>query len=186
MLKIQIILGSTREGRFGIKVANWVLEQAKKRSDFEVELIDLKDWPMPFFNDPKLPSSGEYSYDYTKKWSEKISQAAGFLIITPEYNHGYPAVLKNALDLLYREWNKKAVGFISYGGAVGGSRAIKQLRQVVVELQMVSTSEALYLIKVREQFDEAGNIKDLSLNDRLGKLFDQLVWWTRAARLEAP
>ncbi len=181
-MKIQIILGSTREGRKGIKVANWVLEQAKKRTDFEVELIDLKEWNLPFLEDSNLPGSGNYSYDYTKKWSKKISEGDGYLIVTPEYNHGYSAVLKNALDLLFKEWNKKPVAFVSYGGVVGGSRAIEQLRQVVIELQMVSTSEALYFIRTSDHFDEDGKLKDESWNPRLEKVFDQLAWWTKVLK----
>ena len=117
MTKIQIILGSTREGRNGEKVFKWITEIAKKNKNFEIETIDLKEWNLPMFNDPKPPFMGEYSYDYTKKWSKKISEGDGYVIVTPEYNHGYSAALKNALDHLYKEWNNKPVAFVSYGGS---------------------------------------------------------------------
>ena len=159
-------------------VADWVNGLAKGRSDAEYEFLDLKAWDLPFYNDPKNPDSGEYSFDYTKKWSEKISEGDGYLIITPEYNHGYPAPLKNALDLLYKEWNNKPVAFISYGGSAGGARAAEQLKQVAVELEMVPLQTGINLVKFTQMFDELKNIKDPALNDRVNKLFDELVKWT--------
>jgi NAD(P)H-dependent FMN reductase len=181
--KIQIILGSTRDGRFGINIANWIVEEAKKRQDFDVEFIDLKEWNLPFFNDPINPSAGNYSFDTTKKWSEKISEADGYIIVTPEYNRGYPAALKNALDLLYNEWNRKTVGFISYGGVAGGLRAIEQLRQVVTELQMADIREAINFTFAKSHFDENGQIKDPeAFSKKANSFFDQLIWWTNALK----
>lgn len=177
-MKIQVILGSTRDGRRGGMVANWVNGLAKARTDAEFEFIDLKEWNLPFYNDPKNPSTGEYSFDYTKKWSEKISEGDGYLIITPEYNHGYPAPLKNALDLLYKEWNNKPIAFVSYGGSAGGARAVEQLKQVAVELEMVPLQMGVSLIRFPQFFDEQGNIKDPVMNDRVNKLFDELIKWT--------
>jgi NAD(P)H-dependent FMN reductase len=112
---IYIILGSTREGRKGEKVAKWVHSVAASRSDLDIELVDLRDWSLPFVHNADTPASGKYNVE-TQKWADKIAQADGFLIVTPEYNHGYPAVLKNALDHLYAEWNGKPVAFVSYGG----------------------------------------------------------------------
>lgn len=178
MLKIQVIFGSTRDGRKGEKVAQWIYKLAKARKDWEVELVDLKEWNLPFFNDPKTPGSGEYSFDYTKRWSAKISEADGFVIVTPEYNHGYPASLKNALDLLYDEWNKKPVGFISYGGLAGGARAVEQLRQVVNELEMVAIQKAVHLARFSNLFDEKEEIKDDYYNKLAEDFLNQLVWWT--------
>src|SRR5688572_27693303 len=142
-LKIQIIIGSTRPNRFSETPAKWLYEIAKTRKDIKFELIDLRDYPLPFYNEPKSPSSmkGDYPNPDVKTWAKKIAGADGYIIISPEYNHGYPAVLKNALDSIYIEWNTKPVGFVSYG-SVGGARAVEQLRQVAVELKMVPIQSA--------------------------------------------
>ncbi|KKW12939.1 MAG: NADPH-dependent FMN reductase [Candidatus Gottesmanbacteria bacterium GW2011_GWB1_49_7] len=125
------------------KVAPWVLAEAKKHTEAEFELIDLRDWPLPFYNEPtSVTGLTKYSIPLAEKWSEKIRQGDGFLIVTPEYNHGYSAVLKNALDYLYTEWHRKPVAFVSYGGPVGGSRAVEQLRLVSIELKMVPVRES--------------------------------------------
>src|SRR5579859_7915590 len=139
MVKIQVIIGSTRKGRFSEKPAHWIFDELKKRQDVDAELIDLRDWPLPFFDESISPSQNKGTYEnaLAAKWAKKIEEADGFIIVTPEYNHGYSAVLKNALDYVYKEWNKKPVGFVSYGGISGGTRAVQQLRQVAIELQMV-------------------------------------------------
>lgn len=181
-MKIQIIFASTRDGRQGEKVAKWVLSLAKQKKDVEFEYIDLKQWNLPFYNDPIEPSEGKYSYDYTKKWSEKISEGEGYIIVTPEYNHGYPAPLKNALDLLYKEWNKKPVAFVSYGGSAGGARAVEQLKQVVLELQMVPIYEAVHLYRFFNLFDEEGNLKEERFQKAADKLLDSLIHWVEVLR----
>src|SRR5579871_902352 len=137
MVKIEVLVGSTRPNRFSDKPAVYLCAELKKEEGVEAELVDLKDWELPFFNEPVSPiaAKGEYKNPLVKKWAEKISEADGFVIVTPEYNHGYPGVLKNALDWIYFPWNQKPVGFVSHGGA-GGSRAIEQLRQVAIALQM--------------------------------------------------
>jgi len=136
MIKVKVILGSTREGRFGEQPANWIVEEAKRLNDVEVELLDLRSYPMPFYDEPKSPSTtkGIFPNEVIANWAKKIDEGDAFIIVTPEYNHGYPAVLKNALDYIYYEWNKKPVGFVSYGG-VGGARVVEQLREVTIELQ---------------------------------------------------
>jgi len=145
-LIIKIILGSTRRNRFGDKPANWIYEETKKKSGVTAELLDLRDFPMPFFDEPMGPSSlnENYSHDMVKKWAVKIKESDAFIIVTPEYNHGYPAVLKNAIDSIFPEWNDKPVGFVSYGG-VGGARCVEQLRQVAVEMRMIPIRSALHL-----------------------------------------
>ena len=187
-VRIQIILGSTREGRVGDRVANWFYELAVKREDLIAELIDLRDWPLPFFNEPKSPITGHYAPE-ARAWATKVVQGDGYVFITPEYNFGYPAVLKNALDHIYQEWNNKPVGFVSYGGAAGGSRAVQQLRQVVVELQMAPIRAGIVIPFARRLFEESGVIKDEAYNARANALLDQLLWWARAlkaARTERP
>ena len=175
MTKIQIILGSTRQGRIGEKVAVWVHQLAMARNDATFELIDLRDWPLPFFNDPKPPFEGEYSFEYTKKWSAKISEGDGYVIITPEYNHGYPAVLKNALDHLYYEWEKKSIVFISYGGLAAGARAVEQLRLVTTELGLVQVHSAIHIPRVRSAFGPDGKPLDETLAERTNQLLSDTV-----------
>lgn len=182
MIKIQIILGSTREGRQGEKVARWIFELAKTRKDFEVELIDLLDWTMPFLNNPKPPITGEYDAE-TKKWARKISEGDGYVIVTPEYNHGYPAVLKNALDYLYEEWNNKPVAFVSYGGSAGGVRAVEQLRGVVIELRMVPIRDEINIPFIRSAFDEQGNPLDEGMNKRAENVLGELLKWSTSLKL---
>ena len=122
MTRIGIILGSTRPNRNGEQVARWVYDLASRRGDAEFELLDLRDYPLPHLDEPLSPSFGQYQNAHTKVWASKIASFDGFVIVTAEYNHSIPGVLKNALDYLYTEWNNKAVGFVSYGGA-GGARA---------------------------------------------------------------
>ncbi len=169
-MKIKVILGSTRQGRFGEKVAAWVMEQVKNITSAEFELLDLRDYPLAFFDEPVSPSQLKepYTYPAVVKWTQKIAEGDGFIVITPEYNHGYSAVLKNALDYVYREWNGKKIGFVGYG-TVGAARAIEQLRQVVVELQMYPIRNAVHITKHWEltNFD--------SYNQPLKSLLDQLI-----------
>src|SRR3989344_8075712 len=167
-MKIQIILGSTRQGRKSEMVGRWVLEQTQKRptsasqgetgEDFEYELIDLRDWDLPFYNELDSPNylDGKFSIDLAIKWGAKIAEADGFIIVTPEYNHGYPAVLKNALDYAYDGWNRKPVSFVSYGGSAGGARSVEQLRLVAIELDMAPLRAGVYITQVSRAFDESG------------------------------
>lgn len=145
-IKIQILIGSTRQGRYSDKPAQWLLSELKKETQINAELVDLRDYSLPFFDEPMSPmrGNGTYSKPEVQKWAEKIRSADAYIIITPEYNHGYSAVLKNAIDHLYPEWNYKPVGFLSYGSA-GGARAVEQLRQVVIELKMLPVKDALHI-----------------------------------------
>src|SRR3989442_15786683 len=123
-LRIAIILGSTRPGRNGEAVAKWVYEIAKKRSDAEFELVDIKDFNLPLLDEPVPPSMGQYSKPHTKAWAAKIGSFDGYVFVTPEDNHGISGALKNAIDFLFAEWNNKAAGFVSYGGG-GRGRAVR-------------------------------------------------------------
>ena len=134
---LQIVVGSTRPGRIGLPIAHWVAEQAAAHEGFEVELVDLAEVGLPLLDEPSHPRLGQYVKDHTKAWSRRVASADAFVLVTPEYNHGYPAPLKNALDYLHREWNHKPVGFVSYGGVAGGTRAVGLLKPVVLALQMV-------------------------------------------------
>jgi len=181
MLKIAIIIGSTRPKRNGSKVGKWVHGLAQERKGVEYELIDLKEVALPFLDEPKSPMQEDYQHDHTKEWSKRIMPFDGFVLVTPEYNHGTCAALKNALDFLYKEWNNKPVAFVSYGSD-GGTRAVEQLRQTVVELQMASirTQVALSL------YDDFQDFTDLAPREvlvrKMPDLFGQLEEWATAFR----
>lgn len=180
MLTLQIILGSSRDTRLGGDVAAWLMALAKERQDFQPELLDLKEWNLPFLNEPN-PASGEYVSDVTKKWSEKISQGDGYIMIVPEYNHGYSAVLKNAVDHLYKEWNNKPVAFVGYAGSMsGGIRAVEQMRQVAVELQMTPTRQAVFLPALWQAAGQPDFYAQY--NQAANQMFDQLIWWAEALK----
>lgn len=183
MIKIHIIIGSTRQQRFSEKPARWIYEEAKNKEEVEVGLLDLRDYPLAFFNEPTSPSSmkGEYSDPIARKWVQKIGEADAFIIVTPEYNHGYPAVLKNALDYAYTQWNNKPVGFVSYGG-VAGARSVEQLRQVAIELQMAPIRNGVHIPAFWTLTDEKGNFKSDGLKESGQKMLDQLIWWAKALK----
>src|SRR3954471_5422973 len=135
MIRVGIILGSTRPGRNGEAVAKWVFENASKRSDAEYELVDIAEYNLPLLDEPVPPSMGQYSKDHTKRWAAKIASFDAFVFVTPEYNHGINGALKNAIDFLFAEWNNKAAAFVSYGGS-GGLHAVEQLRLIMAELRI--------------------------------------------------
>ena len=141
-LKIAIILGSTRPGRNGKAVADWVAAKAAERANADYELIDLLDFPLPHLDEAIPPSMGQYAGEHTKRWAEKIDAFDGFIFVTPEYNHSTSAVLKNAIDYIYGEWNNKAAAYVSYG-TLGGARAIEHLRAISAELQLAGVRQQL-------------------------------------------
>ncbi len=135
MMTISVIVGSTRQGRFSEKPAQWILQQLHKREGIEGLLLDLRDFPMPFFDQPMppaMPGRPPYEHEVVKKWTAQIAASDGFVFVTPEYNYGTSAVLKNAIDWVYPEWNRKAAAFVSYGSAMG-TRAVQQLRETAIE-----------------------------------------------------
>ena len=179
MIRIGIILGSTRPNRNGEQVARWVYDIASQRGDAEFELVDLRDYPLPHLDEPLPPAMGQYQNEHTRQWADKIASFDGFVIVTPEYNHSTSGVLKNAIDYLYAEWNNKAVGFVSYG-SVGGARAAEHLRLVAGELQLADVRQqvALSLLTEFENFSvlKPGDYSLASLNT----LLDQVIAWSNA------
>ncbi|MEV6235448.1 NAD(P)H-dependent oxidoreductase [Lentzea sp. NPDC051838] len=175
MVKIGIILGSTRPGRRGEQVARWVAERAARRGDAEFEVVDLLDHPLPHLDE--LP--GEYLHAHTRAWSQTITRFDGFVVVTPEYNHSAPAALKNALDFLRDEWRNKAIGFVSYGG-VGGARAVEQLRLVCGALDLADVAVQVTL-PLATEFENLATLKPGEHNVvALDKLLDQVVAWSGA------
>jgi len=181
LLNIKIILGSTRPNRFSEFPGRWIFDMVKKREDVLAEILDLREYEMPFFNESATPSSKKdpYMNEAVVRWTDKVKEADGFIVIAPEYNRGTPAVLKNALDYAYQEWNLKPIGFISYG-VVGGARSVEHLRLSSIELQMVPIRNAVHIPAHWTLRDEAGTLKPGAL-DAYGKpaeaLLDQLLWW---------
>ncbi|HEU4677490.1 MAG TPA: NAD(P)H-dependent oxidoreductase, partial [Candidatus Paceibacterota bacterium] len=145
-IKIKVIVGSTREGRFSEHAAAWIARLAAEKPGTDVELVDLRDYDMPFFDAAVTPSAKTepYENEAVARFTAKVNEADGFIVVTPEYNHGPSAVLKNAFDWVSPEWNKKAVAFVSYG-TVGGARAVEQLRLVAVELQMAPIRQSIQI-----------------------------------------
>src|ERR1700746_1135632 len=176
MLKIAIIIGSTRPGRNGEAVAKWVYEVAQKRSDAEFELVDIKDFNLPLLDEPVPPSLGQYSKPHTKTWAAKIGSFDAYVFVTPEYNHGVSGALKNAIDFLFAEWNNKAAGFVSYGGA-GGVRAVEQLRLVLAEVQMATVRNQV-LLSMYTDFENFSVFKPTSHQEKsVNDMLDQLIAW---------
>jgi NAD(P)H-dependent FMN reductase len=180
-LKIAIILGSTRPGRNGKAVADWVLEKAAARTGADYELIDLLDYPLPHLDEMLPPAMGQYTGEHTKAWAAKIASYDGFIFVTPEYNHSTSGVLKNALDYLNAEWNNKAAAFVSYG-SLGGARAIEHLRAVASELQMAHVRQQLSF-SLFTDFENFSAFAPAAMHDDSATvLFDQLEAWTRALK----
>lgn len=179
MVKLAVILGSTRPGRKGEAVGKWVYELVAKRSDAQFELVDLKDFDLPLLDEPVPPAMGQYSRPHTKVWAAKIDAFDGFVFVTPEYNHGICGALKNAIDYLYKEWNNKAAGFVSYGSA-GGARAVEHLRLVMAEVQ-VATVRNQVMLSLFTDFENMDAFKPAAHHERsLNAMLDQLVAWAGA------
>lgn len=180
-LKIGIILGSTRPGRLGAQVADWVLAQAGQRTDVTYELVDLEDFDLPLLDEVIPPSQAQYQNDHTKAWAAKVAEFDGYVFVTPEYNHSTSGALKNALDFVYGEWNNKAAGFVSYGAA-GGVRAVEHLRTIVGELQIADVRQQV-AISLLTDFEQWTTLKPVPQYEApLSVLFDQLVAWSGALK----
>jgi NAD(P)H-dependent FMN reductase len=181
MLKIAIIIGSTRPGRNGEAVAKWVDEIAQKRTDAEFELVDIQDFDLPLLDEPMPPIMGQYSKPHTEAWAAKIGSFDGYVFVTPEYNHGISGALKNAIDFLFGEWNNKAAGFVSYGGA-GGARAVEQLRLVLAEVQMATVRNQV-LFSMFTDFENYSIFKPAAHHEKsVNALFDQVIAWSGALK----
>jgi len=194
-LIIHTIVGSTRQGRFSEKPARWIFDQLTSRNGVTGELLDLRDYELPFFDQPVSPARfrGTYPNPIAAAWSEKVNGADGYVVVSPEYNHAYPAVLKNAFYWAFHEWNNKPIAFVSYGG-VGGSRAVEQLRLVAIELEMAPIRFAVHLppevyrAVMNEQVPVDPKLFQLS-QPAADRMLDQLIWWAHAlktARLASP
>src|SRR5216684_5753509 len=184
-LKIAIIISTTRAARFGHKPAQWVRDIAAQRHDIDAEIVDLRDFPMPFFDEVASNAWAPSQNPVAQSWQKKVAEFDGYVFVTAEYNHGIPAVLKNALDYAYPEWVKKAAGFVGYG-SVGGARAIEQLRLVAAELQLATVRTGVYIqgADFMAVWKEGKELKDITyLQAGAKEMLDQLAWWTKALKV---
>ena len=187
MTVISIIIGSTREGRFSEKPAHWIFKHLKKRNGVDARLLDLRDFPMPFFDQPltpAMPGRPAFNNEVVRKWTAAIAESDGFIFVTPEYNYGPAAVLKNAIDWVYPEWNRKPAGFVSYGSA-GGARGVQQLRESMIELQVAPIRSAVYIPVATLRAHYTGGDIDAGLAELeapAGAMIDDLLWWTAALK----
>ena len=156
---LQVIVGSTRPGRVGPAVADWIIDRAIQRGDFEVEVTDLAALDLPIFNEPEHPRLRRYAHQHTRDWSAIVDRSDAFVFVIPEYNHSFNAATKNALDYLSQEWRDKPAGIVSYGGASGGIRAAQMLTQVLGAMQIVTVADSVNIQSVRERLDEARRLQ---------------------------
>jgi NAD(P)H-dependent FMN reductase len=187
MTIISVIVGSTRQGRFSDKPAQWILRQLQKRDGIEAQLLDLRDFPMPFFDQPltpAMPGRAPYENQVVKRWTAAIAASDGFVFVTPEYNYGPSAVLKNAIDWVYPEWNRKAAAFVSYGSAMG-ARGVQQLRENMIEVQIAPVRSSVHIpVATLWAHFQGGDVdKGLAeLETQAQTMIDDLLWWTTALK----
>lgn len=180
-LKLHVIICSTRPGRVGPAVAKWFANHAKNNSDFEVELVDLADFNLPIYNEPQHPATGVYEHEHTKAWAAAVQAADAYVFATPEYNYCPPPALNNALNYVYKEWNYKPCGFVSYGGVSGGLRAVQAAKLHVTTLKMMPMMEGVAIPMVAKQLDEQGAFESNELIDHSANtLLAELHRWAVA------
>jgi NAD(P)H-dependent FMN reductase len=187
-LKIAVIISSTRPTRFGDLPAQWILEKANERPEIQAEIVDIRDFDLPFFDEMAsnawMPSANQNAV----KWQNKIDEFDGYIFVTAEYNRSITGALKNAIDQAYVNWNKKAFGAVGYG-TVGGARAVEHLRNIGIELQMVSTRSAVHIagadfMSVHPGFGGTKSIAEIegSIGNSAKDMLDQLIWWSQATK----
>ena len=180
MPKLSVIAVSTRPGRAGFPLAQWITERAKAHAGFEVELIDLKEENLPMFDETRHPRLRQYEHEHTKRWSAKVAAADAFVFVTPEYNHGTPPSLINALIYLVQEWAHKPVSFVSYGGPAGGTRAVQMVKPMLAALKMVALMESVMVPVFTHNIDDQGVFHPSELQESHAKaMLDALLDWTQ-------
>jgi len=183
MDKLKIISATVRPGRKGPIIASWIAEIAKQSGNFEVELIDLGTLNLPLMDEPNHPAMKKYEHEHTKKWSAKIEEADAFIFVTGEYDFGYPAPLRNALEFLYTEWNYKAAGIVSYGGVSAGTRAANSLKNDLATFKIVPLYEAVNIPFFTEHINENGIFEPVATSVKAaGAMLKELVRWTKGLK----
>src|ERR1700687_4430283 len=187
MTTISVIVGSTRQGRFSEKPAEWILQHLQNRDGIEAGLVGLRVFPIPFFDQPvppAMPGRAPYEHEVAKRWTAAIAASDGFVFVTPEYTYGPSAVLKNAIDWVCPEWNRKAAGFVSYGSAMG-ARGVQQLRPTLIEIQVAPVRASVHISVATLWAHYQGGDVDAGLAELeapAGALLDDLLWWTAALK----
>ena len=182
-VRLGIIIASTRPGRVGLPVGQWVAKAAQEHGGFEVEILDLGEIGLPLMDEPNHPRLRQYTHQHTKDWSARIDPLDAFVLVMPEYNYGYSAPLKNALDYLSQEWQYKPVGIVSYGGISGGLRAAQMIKQVVTTLKMMPLPEAVTISFVAQYIDDDGAFQPTeAMHGQATTMFNELIRWAAALK----
>lgn len=181
--RLMIVIASTRPGRIGLPVARWFTERARENGAFDIDVVDLAELNLPFFDEPKHPRMRQYVHQHTKDWSARVEAADAFVFVMPEYNFGFTAPLKNALDYLNLEWAYKPVGLVSYGGVSAGTRAAQMLKQVLTTLKMTPLPEAVSIPFVQQFLGPDGEIRPNEVMEASATaMLNELRRWTDALR----
>ncbi len=176
---LQVVIASTRPGRVGLPVATWFAQRAREHGGFTVEVVDLAEANLPIFNEPRHPRLGQYEHQHSRDWSATVSRGDAFVFVMPEYNYGFNAAIKNAIDYLHAEWQHKAIGFVSYGGVAAGTRAVQMLKQVVTTLKMVPVFDAVNIPFVNQYIGADGVFTATEpMEQSATAMLDELVRWT--------
>lgn len=182
MTRLMVVVTSTRPGRRGPAVAGWFHHVAEAHPAFDVSVVDLLELDLPFFDEPDDPAEGRYTRPHTKRWAELVASADAFVLVTPEYNHGMTAPIKNALDYLGPEWQHKPIGYVSYGGVAGGTRAVQMLKEVAISLAMVPTSSNVVIARVSSLFEGNTFVVPAWLDDAARDVLDEIARLDEALR----
>ena len=181
-LRLNIVIASTRPGRVGATVGKWFHDVARKHGSFEAHLVDLADFKLPVYDEPRHPRLQEYEREHTRRWAESVGSADAFVLVTPEYNHGPTPALLNALDFVYTEWNYKPAAFVSYGGISGGMRAVQVTKLTLTTLKMVPILEAVTIPTVAEHLED-GNFVPTEIHvQSADALLNELQRWAEALK----
>ncbi len=176
MPRLLIIIASTRPGRAGLPIGQWAEARARSHGGFEVEVADLAELDLPFMDEPNHPRLRRYTQPHTRAWSATVDAADAFVMVMPEYNYGFTAPLKNAIDFLHQEWKHKPVGIVSYGGVAAGTRAAQMLKQVLTTLSMVPLFEAVSIPFFSQFIDDEGELQaNETMEQAADAMFDELV-----------
>jgi NAD(P)H-dependent FMN reductase len=173
--KLLIVVASTRPGRVGRPVGDWFTMTAREHGGFEVEEVDLAELALPLLDEPNHPRLKQYQHEHTKRWSAIVDATDAVVFVTPEYNHGYPAALKNAIDYLHEEWKHKPLGFVSYGGIAGGTRAVQQLKQVTGAVMLVSAQNSVNIAMIGNRIVDGKFVEDDGVRAAAKAMLDELL-----------
>lgn len=183
MDKLKIITSTTRPERKGIALANWISDYVSRNASFDGQLLDLAEIALPLLDEPKHPRLKDYTHEHTRKWSALIDEADAFIIVLSEYNHGYPAPIKNAIDFLFHEWRHKPVGFVSYGGVSGGMRSMQMLKPTITALSMMPLSESVSIPGFAKHINQDGVFEGYELLEKsMDTMLKALAHWSAAMK----